>query len=463
MSLIINTNIASLTAQRNLGLNNSQLQASLERLSSGLRVNRSADDAAGLSIANKLSFQARGLNQAVRNAGDATSLVQTAEGAFNVVTNILGRLRELAVQSASDTNTKADRATLKSEADLLTAELTRLATTTQFNGANLLDGSFSSGKVQVGANADQTISFSLADARASQLGKFAAFSADVANGIGSQGTSQASGFGNFTTGEFNVNGQLVGGTIATDDQVSTLELFYGQTSGVLQLGDGTAGASGAAGTNGVTNIAGTLAGGTGALYINGTAVTGLANVSGTSVASGTSAAYATNSSFVSAFVAKINTAGITNVTARQNVDGSTYSLVATGGTDIKLAFSGTVSVGSSLSNIGLTSQVVGSGNAASEVSTFNGQSGAIAKAAAINTVKSKSGVTATAQATVYSQATAVAAGSLVAADLIINGTAIGATTAIQPAIQPVPFAPRSTPRRPTLESWRRSIRRASWF
>ncbi len=293
-----------------------------------------------------------------------------------------------------------------------------------------MDGSFSSGKVQVGANADQTISFSLADARASQLGKFAAFSANIADGIGSQGTSQASGFGNFTTGEFNVNGQLVGGTIATDDQVSTLELFYGQTGGVLQLGDGTAGASGAAGTNAATNIAGQLATGTVGLYINGTVVTGLANVSGTSAFAGTSAAFASNSSFVSAFVAKINTAGITNVTARQNVDGSTYSLVATGGTDIKLAFSGAASVGSLLSNIGLANQVVGSGNAASEVSTFNGQSGAIAKAAAINTVKSKSGVTATAVATVFSQATAVAAGSLVAADLIINGVAIGATTAI---------------------------------
>ena len=105
MSLVINTNIASLTAQNNLGKNVSALQKSLERLSSGLRVNRAADDAAGLSIANKLDFQARGLNQAVRNAGDATSLVQTAEGAFNVATNILGRLRELAVQAASDTNT----------------------------------------------------------------------------------------------------------------------------------------------------------------------------------------------------------------------------------------------------------------------------------------------------------------------------------------------------------------------
>jgi len=437
MSLIINTNIPSLTAQRNLGLSNNQLQKSLERLSSGLRVNRSADDAAGLSIANKLNFQARGLNQAVRNAGDATSLVQTAEGAFNVVTNILGRLRELAVQAASDTNTTADRATLKSESDLLVAELTRLATTTQFNGANLLDGSFSSGKVQVGANADQTISFSLADARASQLGKFAAFSADITDGIGSVGGSQQSGYGNLGTGEFNVNGQLVGATATTDDQVSVLELSYkaaGVGVGSLALGSGTAGASGAISSMGTSaangNIAHQLTTGSGGIYINGSLITSVANKDGASIHSGTSSAYLTNSSFVSAFVAKINAAGITNVTARVSGEGSTYTLIATKGTDVKLAYSeaNAVAVGSQFSNIGLVSQVVGSGTAASEISTFNGQSGAIAKAAAINSVQSRSGVTATAQPTAVSQATAVAVGALVANDLVINGVAIAATT-----------------------------------
>jgi len=437
MSLIINTNIPSLTAQRNLGLSNNQLQKSLERLSSGLRVNRSADDAAGLSIANKLNFQARGLNQAVRNAGDATSLVQTAEGAFNVVTNILGRLRELAVQAASDTNTTADRATLKSESDLLVAELTRLATTTQFNGANLLDGSFSSGKVQVGANADQTISFSLADARASQLGKFAAFSAAITDGIGSVGGSQQSGYGNLGTGEFNVNGQLVGATATTDDQVSVLELSYkaaGVGVGSLALGSGTAGGSGAISSMGTSaangNIAHQLTTGSGGIYINGSLITSVANKDGASIHSGTSSAYLTNSSFVSAFVAKINAAGITNVTARVSGEGSTYTLIATKGTDVKLAYSeaNAVAVGSQFSNIGLVSQVVGSGTAASEISTFNGQSGAIAKAAAINSVQSRSGVTATAQPTAVSQATAVAVGALVANDLVINGVAIAATT-----------------------------------
>jgi flagellin len=402
MALTVNTNIPSLTAQRNLGVSNDMLAKSLERLSSGLRVNRSADDAAGLSIATKLSFQARGLRVAVRNAGDAGSLVNTAEGAFNVATNIIGRLRELAVQAASDTNTASDRATLSGESSLLVAELNRLASTAEFNGASLLDGSFSSGKIQVGANADQTISFSLGDVRAAQLGKFAAFSVNIDDGIGSAGTSQQSGFGNITAGEFNINGQLTGGTTATDDQVSVLELFYNQTGGTLQLGDGS-------------------------LYINGTAITSLANVGGTSIHSGSSAAYTTNSSFVSALVSKINAAGITNITARQNTDGSTYALVAAKGTDIKLAYLNATSAGSQLSSVGLASQVVGSGNATSEVSNYNGQSGAIAKAAAINNVRGKTGVAAVAVPNVYSQATGVVAGTLAANELYINGFAIDAT------------------------------------
>jgi flagellin len=419
MALTVNTNIPSLTAQRNLGHSNDMLAKSLERLSSGLRVNRSADDAAGLSIATKLNMQSRGLRVAVRNAGDAGSLVNTAEGAFNVATNIIGRLRELAVQAASDTNTASDRATLGGESSLLVAELNRLASTTEFNGASLLDGSFSSGKIQVGANADQTITFSLGDVRAAQLGKFAAFSVNIDDSIGSLGASQQSGFGAVTAGEFNINGQLVGGTTATDDQVSVLELNY------QAVASGTS-------TFVAAQVGGDLALGTAALYINGTAITSLANISGASAASGTSAAYTQNSEFVSAIVAKINAAGITNVTARVTSGNQGYVLVATKGTDIKLAVSNTAntSQGSLLSNIGLASQVVGSGNATSEVSTYNGQSGAISKAAAINNVRGKTGVAAVAVANVFSQTTGVTAGSLVANDLFINGFAIDATANI---------------------------------
>jgi len=406
-----------------LGVSNDLLAKSLERLSSGLRVNRSADDAAGLSIATKLSFQARGLRVAVRNAGDAGSLVNTAEGAFNVATNIIGRLRELAVQAASDTNTASDRATLGGEATLLVAELNRLASTAEFNGASLLDGSFSSGKIQVGANADQTITFSLGDVRAAQLGKFAAFSVNIDDNIGSLGTANQSGFGAITAGEFNINGQLVGGTTATDDQVSVLEINYQAT------------ASGTSTFSEASQLGNALAAGTTALYINGTAITSLANAGGTSAFVGTSAAYTQNSEFVSAFVAKINAAGITNVTARVTSGNQGYVLVAAKGTDIKLAVSvtGTSSFNSQYSQIGLASQVIGSGNATNEVSTYNGQSGAIAKAAAINNVRGKTGVAAVAVANVFSQTTGVATGSLVANDLFINGFAIDATANIAAA------------------------------
>jgi flagellin len=413
MSLIINTNIPSLTAQRNLGLNNSQLAKSLERLSSGLRVNRAADDAAGLSIANKLNFQARGLNQAVRNAGDATSLVQTAEGAFNVATNILGRLRELAVQAASDTNTASDRQTLKSEADLLVQELTRLATTTQFNGANLLDGSFSSGKIQVGANADQTISFSLADVRASQLGKFAAFSGNISDGL-SGGAFTSGGAGALTAGEFTVNGQLVGATTTTDDQVSVLELNVGAA----------AGAGVADGSTVISAFSGAAA--SAAFYINGTQITNLANLTA-------SAGGHNTSDFLSQVVAAVNAAGITNVTARVNADYTRIIFQASKGTDIRLAYStaGATTASMFASAVGLaTASQVGSGNDSNAISNFNGQSGALAKVAAINSVSSKSGVTATALANVVSATTAIVAGTLVANELYINGVAVDATNGI---------------------------------
>jgi flagellin len=410
MSLVINTNIASLVAQNNLGVNESALQKSLERLSSGLRVNRAADDAAGLAIANKLNFQARGLNQAVRNAGDATSLVQTAEGAFNVATNILGRLRELAVQAASDTNTTADRQTLKSESDLLVQELTRIATTTQFNGANLLDGSFASGKVQVGANADQTISFSLADVRAASLGKYAAFSTALANGI-ADGVFSTGGGGNFTAGEFTVNSQLVGATTTTDDQVSVLTLNT-QAAAIAGAADGSTIASG-------------LVSGTKAIYINGTVITGLTAPTGT---------LSTTSEFTNALVAKINAAGITNVTARENAAQSRVILEASKGTDIRLAFSDAAGTGgrsSYASALGIASSFFGATQgSANEVSDFNGQSSAIAKAAAINSVQSKSGVTATVVPTVFSNTAAVAAGTIAANSFYINGTAVDATTGI---------------------------------
>src|SRR5256714_3270702 len=176
MAMSINTNISSLTAQRNSGKVQDSLSTAMARLSSGLRSNSAKDDAAGLSISERFTTQIRGLNQAGRNANDAISLAQTAEGAMASIGDNLQRMRELAVQSANATNSASDRAALQQEVSQLASEIDRVATQTQFNGINLLDGSFSAQQFQVGANAGQTITVSsIASSRTSALGQFQGF------------------------------------------------------------------------------------------------------------------------------------------------------------------------------------------------------------------------------------------------------------------------------------------------
>ena len=171
MPQIINTNIPSLNAQRNLNTSQSALSTALQRLSSGLRINSAKDDAAGLAISERFTTQIRGINQALRNANDGISLSQTAEGALAEVTNNLQRIRELAVQSANATNSASDRAALQAEVDQRIAEITRVGNQTEFNGTKLLNGAFVNQVFQVGANAGQTITVaSLVDVRSSSLG-----------------------------------------------------------------------------------------------------------------------------------------------------------------------------------------------------------------------------------------------------------------------------------------------------
>lgn len=179
MPQIINTNLFSLNAQRNLNETQNALGTALQRLSSGLRINSAKDDAAGLAIAERFSSQIRGLNQAIRNANDGISFSQTAEGGLSTATSALQRIRELAVQSANDTNTASDREAINNEVQQLIAEVRRIANTTQFNGQNVLDGSASSLVFQVGANQNQTISVSGVDARADILGARVSESASI--------------------------------------------------------------------------------------------------------------------------------------------------------------------------------------------------------------------------------------------------------------------------------------------
>lgn len=215
MPQIINTNIASLNAQRNLNGSQTNLNSALQRLSSGLRINSAKDDAAGLAISERMTSQVRGLNQAVRNSNDAISLSQTAEGNLAEIGNLLQRMREISVQSANDTNTTTDRSSLQTEVTQLTEELDRIANSAQFNGKALLDGSFTSSNFQVGANAGQTISFSISSAKTVDLGV-----GGIATATGVQATPQAA---YAYTGAMTL--AVTGGTIATisaqtDDGVS---------------------------------------------------------------------------------------------------------------------------------------------------------------------------------------------------------------------------------------------------
>lgn len=168
--MIINHNISALNTYRQLTLNNTSQQKSLEKLSSGLRVNRAGDDAAGLAISEKMRGQIRGLDQATRNSQDAISLIQTAEGALNETHSILQRMRELAVQAANDTNTGDDRAEIGKEITQLKSEIDRIASQTEFNTKKLLDGTASGLVFQIGANSGQTITLSIATMGAADLG-----------------------------------------------------------------------------------------------------------------------------------------------------------------------------------------------------------------------------------------------------------------------------------------------------
>ena len=188
MSMVIGTNVASLTAQRHLETSRADLNQSMERLSSGQRINSAMDDAAGLAISDRMDSQVNGLSQAVRNANDAISLGQTAEGALGETTAILQRMRDLSVQSGNSTNTSADRTALQTEVATLQAELTRISTSSTFNDQALLDGSFTSGAFQIGHKASDSINLSIAGMGATDLNKVTAVS-EVTEVTGVQATS----------------------------------------------------------------------------------------------------------------------------------------------------------------------------------------------------------------------------------------------------------------------------------
>lgn len=206
MALTVNTNIASLTAQRNLTGSQQGLSESLQRLSSGLRINSAKDDAAGLAISERFSAQIRGLNQGVRNANDAISLAQTAEGALKEVTANLQRIRELSVQSANATNSLSDREALQAEVAQLVAEIDRVAVNTKFNGSALLDGSFANKAFQVGADVGETVTVEqITSARTAALGATYSSTGTGANAVDANA---------FAAADFYINNVAIGASTA---------------------------------------------------------------------------------------------------------------------------------------------------------------------------------------------------------------------------------------------------------
>lgn len=190
MALTVQTNVTSLTAQRNLGSSGTMLATSMERLSSGLRINSAKDDAAGLQISNRLTSQISGLNVAIRNAGDGISLAQSAEGALQETTNILHRMRDLSIQAANGSNATEDRIAIQEEITQLQQEISRIAETTTFGDRKLLDGSFGTESFQVGAKSFETINMGLAAFGAGDIGSYSTdIQGDGIDGYGSVGAA----------------------------------------------------------------------------------------------------------------------------------------------------------------------------------------------------------------------------------------------------------------------------------
>jgi flagellin len=224
MASVINTNVASLNSQRNLSTSQASLNTSIQRLSSGLRINSAKDDAAGLAISDRMQSQIKGMTQATRNANDGVSMAQTAEGALSSSGDILQRVRELAVQSSNSSNSASDRKALQTEVTQLTSELNRIANTTEFNGQKLMDGSMGTANFQVGANAGQLISMGGSNFTTSTYGN---------NRLAENAPDAIKGTGVFTGGEVTINGSEGSEkiTIADGDSAKTTAAQINKLSG----------------------------------------------------------------------------------------------------------------------------------------------------------------------------------------------------------------------------------------
>lgn len=342
MAAFINTNIASLNSQRSLNSSQGALQTSLQRLSSGLRINSAKDDSAGLAISERMTSQIRGLNQAVRNANDGISLAQTAEGALGEITNNLQRIRELAVQSANATNSLSDRASLDAEATQLISEISRVASQTSFNGINLLDGSFTSKAFQVGANANQTISINaIADSSATGLGS---------NTLSTGGTAM-----NFTKA---AAADLTGGNNVAAQTNMTINTVNGGTTAAFTIAADSSAKDIAAAINAAGSGVGVTATASNTATMSGLSAAGTISFTLGGTASASISAVVSDPTDLTSLVAAINgAAGTTKVTAAFTNTGSkdNITLTSSDGSDISvLNFANGGVVGGTVSFSGVT-------------------------------------------------------------------------------------------------------------
>ncbi len=330
MALSINTNLASLTAQRNQSRTSNDLTTAIARLSSGLRINSAKDDAAGLAIADRFTSQIRGLTQAARNANDGISLSQTAEGALSSVTDNLQRIRELAVQSVNATNSASDRSSLQLEVSQLQSEIDRVATQTSFNGTNLLDGSFTSKAFQVGANVGQTITVaSIANTRTSALGVYQGLS------LANQTIGTVSNTAAALTVTAGAGSTVALGSVAVDAKAISNAINSGNVAGLTATANATSVAAGTSATAGTVD-------GTATYTINGIAIS-ISGVMGASALAGNRA----NA------VAAINAqSAATGVTASDT--GAGVGLAAADGRNVSLVYAAGTFTTSAATDFGLS-------------------------------------------------------------------------------------------------------------
>jgi len=367
MVATINSNINSLTAQRQLTASQASLSTSMQRLSSGLRINSAKDDAAGLNISERMTSQIRGISQASRNANDGISMAQTAEGALGSAGTILQRVRELAVQSANATNSASDRAALNAEVGQLTSELDRIAKTTQFNGLNLLDGSLGSATFQVGANANQTITATTTNFSTNKYGnnRMGSVVAATAGGAGDLVTGSTAGT---TTSASIVAGALALGATGSSIVGETMTINGSAGSATVTIADGDSAKNAAALINakssstGVTATARTeidakafVANGSYSLDILSDNATTAVNVSFTVGA-------ANNADGLAAAITAFNDkSSQTGVTAKLNAAGDGITLTNAAGNDILIS---NRSLAANVITVGAQAAIAGSGGAA---------------------------------------------------------------------------------------------------